>query len=106
MNTVLERDAVAVDPNQHKVELENERVRVVRIRYDGRGGSVMHQHAPGIGVYITDANLKVSYPDGRIEYIQAKAGEYFWSSEVLEHQPKNMRDKPIEVLYVEVKPSA
>src|SRR2546422_5729557 len=37
-------DAVKVDPKHYKVELENDRVRVVRITYGPREKSVMHGH--------------------------------------------------------------
>src|SRR2546422_1391510 len=44
-------DAVKVDPKHYKVELENDRVRVVRITYGPREKSVMHGHRAGIGVF-------------------------------------------------------
>ena len=61
----MAQDAVQVDPKHYKVELENDRVRVVRIRYGPREKSVMHQHPPGLGVFITSANFKFTYPDGK-----------------------------------------
>ena len=99
----FERDPVKLDSKHYKVELENDRVRVVRIRYGGREKSVMHQHPPGIGVFLTDASFRFSYPDGKTENIQAKAGEYLWFGEVWEHDPENMSDKNAEVIYVELK---
>jgi hypothetical protein len=99
----LERDAVKLDSKHYKVELENERVRVVRIRYGGREKSVMHQHPPGIGLFLTDANFKFRYPDGKSENISVKAGEYLWFGEVWEHDPENLSDNNAEVIYVELK---
>jgi quercetin dioxygenase-like cupin family protein len=101
--TVLERDAVRVDPQHYKVELENDRVRVVRISYRGREKSVMHQHPPGIGIFLTDARFRFTYPDGKAEDIQAKAGEFLWFGEPWEHLPENLADEKSEVLYVELK---
>ena len=49
-------------------------MRVVRMRYSGREKSVMHQHPPGIGVFLPDPGFKFSYPDGKTENIQARAG--------------------------------
>ena len=86
-----------------KLNLENDRVRIVRIRYAGREKSVMHQHPPGVGIFLTDANFKFSYPDGKTENIKAKAGEYLWFGEVWEHLPENSSDKNAEVIYVELK---
>jgi len=101
--TTLSRDPVALDPKHYKVELENDRVRVVRVTYDGREKSVMHQHPPGIGVFVTDANFTFSYPDGRSENVEAKAGEFLWFDEVWEHLPENASDEPAEVIYIELK---
>lgn len=101
--TALERDAVAVDPKHYKVELENERVRVVRIRYEGREKSTMHQHPPGVGIFVTDATFKFTWPDGKTENIEAKAGEFMWFGETWEHLPENLSDSHSEVVYVEFK---
>jgi quercetin dioxygenase-like cupin family protein len=42
-------DPVRVDPKHYKVEFENERVRVVRIKYKPGEKSVMHSHPESIG---------------------------------------------------------
>ena len=39
-------DPVAVDPKHYKVELENDRVRVLRIKYGAHDRPVMHVHRP------------------------------------------------------------
>jgi len=101
--TAFERDAVKVDPKHYRVGMENDRVRVVRISYRGREKSVMHQHPPGIAVFLTDCHAKLTYPDGKVEDIKAKAGEYLWFGDVWEHLPENLSDKNLEVIYVELK---
>ena len=60
--------------------------------------------APSVGIFLTDASFKFSYPDGKTENIQAKAGEYLWFGAVSEHLPENLSDKNAEVIYVELKP--
>lgn len=100
---VFERDPVRLDANHYKVELENDRVRVVRIKYGAREGSVMHQHPPGIGVFLTDARFRFAYPDGKSEEIQAKAGQFLWFDQVWEHNPENLSDSDAEVIYIELK---
>jgi uncharacterized RmlC-like cupin family protein len=99
----MERDAVTVDPKHYTVELENDRVRVVRIKYDGLEKSIMHQHPPGIGTFLTDTKFKFTYPDGKSEDIEAKAGQFIWFSEMWEHLPENLSNEPSEVLYIELK---
>jgi quercetin dioxygenase-like cupin family protein len=99
----LERDPVKIDPNHYKVELENDKVRVVRIRYGPHEKSPMHQHPPGVAVFLTDAECEFIYPDGKKENIQAKAGEFQSFAEAWEHEPRNLSANPLEVLYVELK---
>ena len=49
-------DPVKVDPQHYKVEFENERVRVLRIKYGAGEKSVMHSHPEAIAVFLTDAH--------------------------------------------------
>ena len=67
-------DPVKVDSKHYKVEFENDRVRVVRIKYKAREKSVMHSHPESSAVFLTDAHAKFTYPDGKSEDIKAKAG--------------------------------
>ena len=99
----FERDPVKLDSKHYKVELENERVRVVRIRYGGHEKSVMHQHPAGIAVFVTDGSFKFTYPDGKTENIQAKSGDHLYFAEQWEHLPENLSDKNCDVVYIELK---
>lgn len=102
-NTTLERDPVALDPKHYKVELENDKVRIVRVTYDSREKSVMHQHPPGVGVFITGGKFKFTYPDGTSENLEANAGQFMWFGETWEHLPEMLDDGHFEVVYVELK---
>ncbi len=101
--TKLERDAVSVDPKHYTVEADTEAVRIVRIRYGGREKSVMHQHARGVGVFLTDGDFTFKFPDGRAERVQAKRGDYLNFDEPWEHSPENNTDQAFEAIYIEVK---
>jgi quercetin dioxygenase-like cupin family protein len=101
--TRLERDPVALDSTHYTVETENDRVRVVRIRYGPREKSVMHQHPRGVGVFLTDANFTFTYPDGKVEEIKAKRGDVLTFAQPWEHNSENMADVPFEAVYVEIK---
>lgn len=101
--TTLERDPITLDPKHYKVELENDRVRVVRIKYDGREKSVMHQHPPGVAIFLTDAKNKFTYPDGNSENLEAKTGQVMCFEDPWEHLPENLSDAPLELVYVELK---
>jgi len=101
--TRLERDPVTLDSKHYKVELENDRVRIVRIDYGPDEGSVMHQHPPGTVIFLTDCDFQFTYPDGRSEKINAKQGNFLWFGEPWEHNPKNLSSKKFAALYIEVK---
>jgi hypothetical protein len=100
---VLERDPVKLDPQHYKVESETDRFRILRINYGPKEKSPMHQHAPGVGVMLTDGDFRLTYPDGRTEEFHMKAGEFLSSDNRWEHQPENLADKPFEALLIELK---
>src|SRR5436309_13192863 len=92
-------DAVKVDPKHYKVELENDRVRVVRITYGPREKSVMHGHRAGIGVFLTDSHFKFTYPNGKTEDINGAKGKILWFDKAWAHLPENFNDAPIDAVY-------
>jgi hypothetical protein len=96
------KDPVKVDPKHYKVEYEDEKVRVLRINYGPHSKSVMHGHPALIGVFLTDGNIRFTYPDGRKEDIKATAGQVL-HFDAFEHDPENLSDKPFEVIAVELK---
>ncbi|MFY9940179.1 MAG: hypothetical protein WAK33_25080 [Silvibacterium sp.] len=96
------KDPVKVDTKHYKVEFENDRVRVLRIKYSPGEKSVMHSHPESIGVFLTDAHAKFTYPDGRSEDINAKAGSV-QHMDAFTHLPESTSKEPFEVIQVELK---
>ena len=96
------QDATKVDPKHYKVEFENDQVRVVRISYGPHEKSVMHEHAPGVLVFLTDGEGIMTFPDGRKEDSSFEAGKVGWESGV-KHLPENTGDYPHELILVELK---
>ena len=96
------QDPVHVDSSHYTVELENEKVRVLRIRYGPREKSDMHGHPASVAVFLTDARGRFTYPDGRSEDISAKAGDVIFMDATV-HDPENLDDKPFEVIAIELK---
>jgi quercetin dioxygenase-like cupin family protein len=95
-------DPVHVDSKHYTVEAENDRVRVLRVKYGPREKSVMHGHPSVVAVFLTSNNGRFTFPDGRTEERSWKAGE----SMVMpaeEHLPENLSDNPLEVVLVELK---
>ncbi len=96
------QDPVKVDPKHYKVEIENDRVRVVRITYGPREKSPMHGHPLGVVVFLTDQRSKFTYPDGKTEEVVGKAGETRFL-DAFQHLPENLSDQPFELILVELK---
>ena len=96
------RDPLEVDPQHYTVEFENERVRVIRIRYAPGEKSVMHSHPASVTVFLTDVYARFTYPDGQTEEPRGQAGQVLWSPPET-HLPENLGDQPFEVLQIELK---
>jgi quercetin dioxygenase-like cupin family protein len=95
-------DCCKVDPKHYRVEFENERVRVVRCNYGPHERSVMHGHPDNVAVFLTDARVRFTYPDGRTEEASVRAGQTQDTASVV-HLPENIGDRPMEVLLIELK---
>jgi quercetin dioxygenase-like cupin family protein len=95
-------DPVDVDSRHYTVELENDKVRVLRIRYGPHERSKMHGHPASIAVFLTDAKGRFNYPDGTSEAIDGKAGQVIYMDPVV-HEPENVGDRPFEVIAIELK---
>ena len=106
INTVREmamvEDPVKLDPKHYKVEFENDKVRTLRITYGPGEKSVMHDHPNAVAVFLTDGQGKFTYPDGRTEDINFKAGQTVWFDAV-KHLPESKHDKPFQLIFVEFK---
>ena len=96
------KDPVKVDPKHYKVEFENDKVRVLRIRYGPRERSTMHDHPNAVAVFLEDARARFTYPGGKTENADFKAGQAMWFPAV-EHLPENALDKPIHHIFIEFK---
>ena len=99
---VLAQDATKVDPNHYKVEFENARVRVVRVKYGPHEKSVMHSHPDLVAIFLTDGRVKFTYPGGKTEERDMKAGTSLFTPAV-KHLPENITDGEMEIILVELK---
>ena len=100
--TPLALDAVRIEPTRFKVIFENDRVRVVRLRFAPHERGVMVSHPPRVLVTLTDVSVKLLFADGRTDERGAPAGVAAWlDTETL--QTENARSEPLEVVLVEPK---
>jgi quercetin dioxygenase-like cupin family protein len=100
--TALAQDAAKVDSQHYKVESENSRVRVLRARYGPHEKSVMHSHPALVAIFQTDGRIKFTYPGGKTEVREMKAGQTLFTP-ATRHLPENLGDSDIEIILVELK---
>ena len=96
------QDPVKVDTRHYKVEIDNDQVRVLRIRVGPHEKTPLHEHPARVVVFLTDHHVKTTSPDGKTEEHHGKAGMTMWSPAV-KHAGENMSDQPFEVLEIELK---
>jgi quercetin dioxygenase-like cupin family protein len=101
-STTVALDPVKVDPEHHKVEFENDRVRVVRINFKPHDKTKQHEHPNGVAIYLTDAKAKFTLADGKTREGGGKRGEVTWAA-AEKHTVEKTGDKPAEIILVELK---
>ena len=96
-------DPLEVDPDHYSLEFENEKVRVLRIRYGPGEKSVMHSHPDGVAVFLTNQEGRFALADGTEREETDEAGTTEWAA-AEEHIPENTGDEGFELILVELKP--
>ena len=99
------QDAVKVDPKHYTVVSENAQVRILKVHYGPHEKSVMHSHPPGVAVFLTDSKARFSFPDGKTEDVNSKAGDARYTPAVT-HLPENLGDNGMDVIVIELKGKA
>jgi len=98
----LKLDATEVDSKHYKVELENGWVRVVRAKYGPNEESVMHEHNPGVVVFLRNTKHQLINEDGSKINSAFKTGDVVWVDAVT-HKGINLENKPMELVFFELK---
>ena len=77
------QDATIVDPDAHKIALDNEHVRVLQAMASPGWKSPMHSHPPLLLVSLGTARVRMTYPDGKKELFDLRPGSIFWINGVV-----------------------
>jgi quercetin dioxygenase-like cupin family protein len=96
------QDAVKADPQHYKVVSENDEVRVLKVHYGAHEKSVMHSHPDLVAVFLNDAKAKFTFPDGKTQITDVKAGDSVYEPAV-SHLPENIGEKDMDIILVELK---
>jgi quercetin dioxygenase-like cupin family protein len=101
----LTQDIMKVSPETHSVLLENAQVRVLSVVIKPGEEIGMHSHPANVAYYMTDATLKITGADGKVETRSAKAGVAAWSDGAV-HTVKNVGTTELREVQIELKTPA
>ena len=101
-NNVYAEDLAQVMPNDVKVIVDNDKVRVLEILHKPGAKEPMHSHPAYVAVFLSQTRLKVTTPDGKVVEKDRKAGETLWS-EAVTHTVENIGTEDQHVIVVEMK---
>ena len=74
----------------------------IDLSYAPHEKSVIHRHPATVAVFLTDGKVKFTYPDGRTEEREIKAGQAVWNP-ATRHLPENVADTEMEAIVIEFK---
>jgi hypothetical protein len=108
---LLSQNPFVVAPDDYKLELENEYLRIVRVTYGPHQKSPVHDHPanPTVYVYTTDGDkMRISHEDGPVvERPVVKAGQVRFNHGMPEHHTmENLGDARSEYIRLELKTQA
>jgi beta-alanine degradation protein BauB len=100
--TAFAQDVVKLAPDQVKVVLENDRVRVLHFTESGHSKLPMHSHPNYVTVGFTTDHSKYTFPDGKTSDDRTKAGGVTYAK-ALAHAYENLAGTASESIMVELK---
>ncbi len=103
-SVVLAQDPVPIYPDNYKVLIENDRVRVMDFRLRKGATEDFHTHPAHVLYVLEPFKVRFSFPDGRTGTREAKAGEVLFS-EAVTHSPVNIGDTDAHGILIELKTS-
>lgn len=96
-------DVLVAAKNAYQLLLENDSVRVMEVRLKPGQKALMHNHPNSHVVYVkTDSRLKLTFPDGKDNVIDLKAGQTLWL-DAGPHEAENVGKTDFDNLVIEVK---
>ena len=100
--TAMAQDLAKVAPEDVKVLIDNDRVRVLEVLHKPGAKEPMHSHPDYVAVFLSATRLKVTMPDGKTTEKDRKAGEVLWSGPVT-HAVENVGTADQHVIVIELK---
>jgi beta-alanine degradation protein BauB len=99
------QDPLRIAADKYHQELENQWVRVLRLKLGPRDNAPLHQQAESIVVFLTPAHVRLASPGQPGREITRKGGEVA-HFEAFKGTEENLSAQPFESVIVELKPAA
>ena len=96
------KDALEADPKHYKLELENDRMRVLRLTLKADEVAPVHDDHDALFVCLKECHLRLTRPGGRSQDIHMQAGESRWIYGDTRSE-KNLGTQLLEMLVIEPK---
>ncbi len=101
----MAQDPVPLYPNNYKVLLENDRVRVMEFTLRKGDTEDFHSHPAAVTYVLTPLKIKFTFPDGKTVIRETRAGDVLYG-EAVTHSPLNIGDTDARGIIVEMKTPA
>ncbi len=98
----LAQDPVPIYPDNYKVLLENDKVRVMQFTLRKGATEDFHSHPAAVTYVLTPFKIRFRFPDGTERIREAKAGDVLYGQAVT-HSPLNIGDTDATGILVEMK---
>ena len=103
--TAMAQDPVPLYPDNYKVLIENDQVRVLDFKLRKGDTEEFHSHPAHVLYVLEPFRIRFRFPDGRTGMRETKVGEVLYS-EAVTHSPVNVGDTDAHGILVELKTPA
>jgi len=95
-------DVARIAPDRCVVEIDNDRMRVLRIKLPTTSRVPIHGHRSGVIIALTELNLRLTAPDGTVIEIRLPMGDMRWIDAGI-HADEILGAAAAEYLFIESK---
>jgi quinol monooxygenase YgiN/quercetin dioxygenase-like cupin family protein len=99
---VVAQDPVPLYPENYKVLLENDRVRVLDFQLKKGAKENFHAHPAAVTYVLAPFKIRFTFPDGSTRIREAKAGDLFYGDALI-HASENIGNTDAHGLLIEMK---
>ena len=98
---VVSLDPLKIAPQNYRLLMENERVRVFDVTIRPGEKVSLHSNGPSVIYVFNDGRLKHTYPDGTVRESDAVSGAIVWD-DAETHETENVGETDIHSLKIEL----